>query len=113
MTVAGRTCVWYNGEVEERAEREHEATGLELEITQVCGVPRRPSARLVGLIARVLETEAWQVSGIHSASHWVAWQCGVSLHAATGRLGIESGNWSHPTGEQFDPYWVHFSEPAG
>jgi hypothetical protein len=30
-----------------------------------------------------------------------------------GRLGIDVGTWSHPTGEQFDPYWVHFSEPAG
>jgi hypothetical protein len=58
---------------------------LELEIAQVCGVLNAATARLVGLIARVLESEAWQVSGIHSPSHWVAWQCGVSPSRA-GRL---------------------------
>ena len=36
------------------------------------------TTRLVHLIARVLETEAWQGFGIRSASHWVAWRCGVS-----------------------------------
>ena len=37
---------------------------------------------------------------------------GVDLHAAAGQLGIEVGTWSHPTGEAFDPYWVHFGETA-
>jgi len=51
---------------------------LEAEIAEVCGVMNATTARLVALIARVLETEVWQVSGIHCASQWVAWQCGVS-----------------------------------
>ena len=37
---------------------------------------------------------------------------GDDLHAAAGQLGIEVGTWSHPTGEAFDPYWVHFGETA-
>ena len=36
------------------------------------------TARLVRLIAQVLETESWQGWGIHSPSQWVAWKCGVS-----------------------------------
>lgn len=36
------------------------------------------TGRLVSLIAGVLETESWHGAGIHSASQWVAWKCGVS-----------------------------------
>jgi hypothetical protein len=32
---------------------------------------------------------------------------------AARRLDIPAGAWSHPTGERFDPYSVHFSEQAG
>ena len=28
-------------------------------------------------------------------------------------LGIPAGNWSHPTGEHLDPFWVGFDERAG
>ena len=65
------------GLVEER-EREPECSELEAEIARVCGLMNATAARLVGLIARVLEAETWQVAGIHSPSQWVAWQCGVS-----------------------------------
>ncbi|MGI8984052.1 MAG: DUF222 domain-containing protein [Acidimicrobiales bacterium] len=54
------------------------AADLELEIAEVCGVMNAVTARLVQLIGRVLETESWQGFGIRSASHWVAWKCGVS-----------------------------------
>jgi hypothetical protein len=64
--------------VEERAEREAIAAELEVQIAQVCGVMNAATGRLVSLIARVLETESWQGCGIRSASHWVAWKCGVS-----------------------------------
>jgi hypothetical protein len=41
------------------------------------------AGRLVEVIAKVLHTGVWQVAGICSAAHWVAWQCGVSPgHAA-------------------------------
>jgi hypothetical protein len=63
--------------VEER-DRDPESSELEAEIAQTCGVMNATAAHLVRLIARVLESGTWQVSGIHSAMQWVAWQCGVS-----------------------------------
>ena len=47
-------------------------------MAEVCGVINAATARLVRLIAGVLGTESWQGSGVRSASHWVAWKCGVS-----------------------------------
>ena len=47
-------------------------------MAHVCGLMNAATGRLVRLIARVLETEAWQGAGIRSASQWVAWKCGVS-----------------------------------
>ena len=64
--------------MEERNEKAAEAEAIELEIAQVCGVLNAATARLVRLIARVLETESWHGWGIRSASHWVSWKCGVS-----------------------------------
>ena len=64
--------------VESAAKTVAEAVELEDEIAQVAGVINAATARLVHLIARVLETESWQGAGIRSASHWVAWRCGVS-----------------------------------
>src|SRR5687767_9983769 len=63
--------------VEER-NRNPESSELEAEIAQTCGVMNAATARLVSLLARVLELGSWQVSGIHNATQWVAWQCGVS-----------------------------------
>jgi hypothetical protein len=53
-------------------------TELEDEIARTCGVLNAATGRLVSLIAQVLESESWQVSGIQSPAQWVAWQCGVS-----------------------------------
>ena len=47
-----------------------------------CGTLNVATARLVRLIGRVLETEAWQGCGIGSAEQWVAWKCGVSPRRA-------------------------------
>lgn len=55
-----------------------EVEALENEIAEVCGVINAATARLVRLIARVLETGASEGAGIHSAEQWVAWKCGVS-----------------------------------
>jgi hypothetical protein len=73
--------------VKDVAEREAEAARLEAEMAEVCGVLNAATGRLVGLIARVLETEAWQGWGIRSAEHWVAWKCGVSPRRAHGAGG--------------------------
>jgi len=58
------------------------ATGIEAEIAEVCGVMNAAVGRLVGLIAQVLETGAWEGAGIRSAQQWVAWKCGVSTSRA-------------------------------
>jgi hypothetical protein len=47
-------------------------------MAEVCGVLNAATARLVELIARVLETGWWQGAGIHSPEQWVAWRCGVA-----------------------------------
>jgi hypothetical protein len=73
--------------VEER-DRDPESGELEAEIAGVCGVMNAATARLVSLLARVLETGAWQVSGVHSPSQWVAWQCGVSPARARSLLSM-------------------------
>jgi hypothetical protein len=72
----------YNEEVEDVAEREAEAERLEAEMADVCGMLHAATARLVGLIGRALETEAWQGFGIRSPQQWVAWKCGVSPRRA-------------------------------
>jgi len=37
---------------------------------------------------------------------------GQPVELAARRLDIPVGAWSHPTGERFDPSWVHFNETA-
>jgi len=64
--------------VSHEANAEAIVADLEEEIAEVCGVVNAAVGRLVGLIARVLETGAWQGAGIRSAEQWVAWRCGVS-----------------------------------
>ncbi len=68
--------------MEERPNNEAVVAEMEDEIAEVCGVVNAAVGRLVGLIARVLETEAWQGAGISSAPQWVAWKCGVSMARA-------------------------------
>ena len=38
---------------------------------------------------------------------------GQPIEAAARHLDIPAGAWSLPTGERFDPHWVHFNEAAG
>jgi hypothetical protein len=76
-SLAVRTYVRYTEIMREQAERGATTAVIE-EIAEVCGVLNAATGRLVSLIAGVLETRSWQGSGIHSASQWVAWQCGVS-----------------------------------
>lgn len=64
--------------MDDRRDKEALAAELEHEIGEVCGVLNATTGRLVSLLARVLETESWQGWGVRSASHWVAWRCGVS-----------------------------------
>ncbi len=73
-------------DVEDRAGKEAIAAELELEIAEVCGVMNAATSRLVGLIARVLETESWQGWGIRSASH-----CGLEVRRVAGP-GADAGD---------------------
>jgi hypothetical protein len=57
---------------------EEEAAHLEAEIAEVCGIVNAAMGRLVGLLAKALETGGWEGFGIRSPEQWVAWRCGVS-----------------------------------
>ena len=72
----------------EERDREPECGDLEAEIARVCGLMNATAARLVALIAQVLEAGTWQVAGIHSPSQWVAWHCGVSPARACSLLSM-------------------------
>src|SRR5690348_16189875 len=52
------------------------------EVAEVCGIINAAEARLVTLIAKVLDEDLWAGHGILSPEHWVAWQCGVSAGRA-------------------------------
>jgi len=58
------------------------ATQIEDEIAEVCGILNVATGRLVWLIGRVLATEAYAGAGIRSPEQWAAWKCGVSLGRA-------------------------------
>jgi hypothetical protein len=64
--------------VNDGATSDQTTADLEDQIAEVCGVMNAAVGRLVGLIARVLETGAWEGAGIRSAQQWVAWKCGLS-----------------------------------
>ena len=54
------------------------ATELETRIADVCGVLNAAHAQLVTLIAEAVDTGVWDVAGIRSPQHWVAWRTGFS-----------------------------------
>ncbi|MDP9070239.1 MAG: hypothetical protein M3N68_02930, partial [Actinomycetota bacterium] len=67
-----------NGEGGTDRDADREAERLEDEMAQVCGVLNAATGALVALVARVLETGAYQGAGIRSAEQWLAWKCGLS-----------------------------------
>lgn len=58
--------------------RDGEAKAIEEEMAQACGALNATAGRLVALIARALDTGAFEGTGIHSPEQWVAWKCGLS-----------------------------------
>jgi hypothetical protein len=61
--------------------REVEPRGVKVveeEIALVCGELNAAHARLVTLIAEVLDGDLWHGDGLRSAEHWVAWKTGLS-----------------------------------
>ena len=51
---------------------------LEGDVAEVCGVLNATVGRLVELVADALDQDLWQGWGIHSPTHWVTWQTGLS-----------------------------------
>ena len=51
---------------------------LEEELAEACGQLNAATARVVSLLGRAMATGVWEQSGIHSPSHWAAWQCGLA-----------------------------------
>ncbi len=69
------------------------AAALGRELAQVCGIANAASAKLVGLIGGVLQSEAWEGYGIRSPEHWVTWKCGVSAGRAWWRWPAAWATW--------------------
>ncbi len=51
---------------------------LEDRLADLCGHRNTLDALLVGAAAEALETGAWEMPGIASVSHWLAWKAGLS-----------------------------------
>ena len=51
---------------------------LEDRLADLCGHRNALDALLVQLVAEALETGAWEMDGIVSPSHWLAWKAGLS-----------------------------------
>jgi hypothetical protein len=49
---------------------------IETGVAEVCGQLNAAHARLVRLVAEVLEGDRWAVPGIMTPTHWVQWQTG-------------------------------------
>ena len=51
---------------------------LEDRLADLCGHRNVLDALLVRLVAEALETGVWEMPGIVSPSHWLAWKAGLS-----------------------------------
>ena len=51
---------------------------LEDRLADLCGHRNVLDALLVQLVAEALETGEWEMHGIVSPSHWMAWKAGLS-----------------------------------
>ncbi|CAN5729274.1 HNH endonuclease signature motif containing protein [soil metagenome] len=63
---------------------------LEADIAGVIGVANATNGRLVELVADAIDGDLWQGYGIMSASHWVAWQMGMTKSRANGVVALAS-----------------------
>ncbi|CAN5509085.1 HNH endonuclease signature motif containing protein [soil metagenome] len=52
--------------------------GLAADIAGVMGVINAANGHLVEMVADCIDAELWNVYGIHSPAHWVAWQMGMA-----------------------------------
>jgi hypothetical protein len=66
------------GSMEVTGVGERRASESEARIAVVCGELNAAHARLVDLVAEVIDSRSWEGQGLRSVEHWVAWQTGLS-----------------------------------
>ena len=59
-------------------DRERAMDDLQARVAALCGVINAAHGELVDLIADALDADLWAQWGIHSPTHWLSWQCGLS-----------------------------------
>jgi len=69
---------------------------IEDRLRDVCGTLNLAQAHLVEVVAEAFETGAWQVDGIRTPAHWVAWQAGLSPSHANEIVRLAEARMSHP-----------------
>src|SRR5215216_2661357 len=69
---------------------------IEDRLREVCGTLNLVQGQLVEVVAEALETGAWQVDGIRTPAHWVAWQAGLSPSHANEIVRLAEARMSHP-----------------
>jgi len=79
---------------EDMDERSIEA--LQSSLAGVCGHVNAQHAQLVRLAEQALAGEAWKQIGIHSPSHWLAWQAGLATGTAQKVLAVAERAVLHP-----------------
>jgi hypothetical protein len=67
---------------------EQQLDQIETGVAEVCGQLNAAHARLVRLVAEVLEADRWAVPGIMTPTHWVQWQTGCNRSRARTLLHI-------------------------
>ncbi|MDQ3738359.1 MAG: DUF222 domain-containing protein [Actinomycetota bacterium] len=75
---------------------ERSIEALQTSLAGVCGHVNAQHAQLVRLAETALAGDAWKQIGIHSASHWLAWQAGVSTGTANKILAVARRAVLHP-----------------
>ena len=62
----------------------------------MCGHLNAAHARLVDVVAEVIEHDAWSGMGVRSPKHWLTWQAGVDPATAEKVLRLAAARTTHP-----------------
>ena len=75
---------------------ERSIEALQTSLAGVCGHVNAQHAQLVRLAEKALAGDGWKQIGIHSPTHWLAWQAGISTGTAQKILAVAKGAEMHP-----------------
>ena len=75
---------------------ERSIEALQTSLAGVCGHVNAQHARLVRLAEQALAGDAWMQIGLHSPTHWLAWQAGLSDTTARKILAVARRAEQHP-----------------